>query len=99
PGLTAEDSLRLESIRNSATLAEAAGHGGASLDQFLEDAEAELTLSFDKEPDPRALELLNKTNQFNLNGRRFNEGDWQAYLVDPERFVAVVSYKDKFGPL
>ena len=40
------------------------------------------TVSFNKSPaDPRALELINKTNQFNLNGRRHTEGP----LVRPPR--------------
>ncbi len=51
------------------------------------------------DPDPRALELINKTNQFNLNGRRFTESEWQAHLRRPGAFLYVVAYKDKFGPL
>jgi FkbH-like protein len=99
PVLSEEDSLRLASLRHAATLIEAAGSDGAALDRFLEHAEAEIILDFDKKPDPRVFELLNKTNQFNLNGQRFTEGDWQAWLHDPTRFVGVVSYQDKFGPL
>ena len=50
-------------------------------------------------PDPRALELINKTNQFNLNGKRHTEASWQQYLSDPSVFIAVASYEDKYGPL
>jgi FkbH-like protein len=49
--------------------------------------------------DPRALELINKTNQFNLNGARFNESAWISHLQDPAAFLVVVDYEDKFGPL
>jgi FkbH-like protein len=49
--------------------------------------------------DPRAFELVNKTNQFNLNGKRFSEAEWQNILSDPAAFVLTVSYKDKYGPL
>ena len=52
---------------------------------ILRQSDAELTLNFAKEPlDPRALELVNKTNQFNLNGKRFTEGGWKNF-VDRER--------------
>ena len=49
--------------------------------------------------DPRALELVNKTNQFNLNGVRYTEADWKNRLARPGAFLAMVSYRDKFGPL
>jgi FkbH-like protein len=49
--------------------------------------------------DPRALELVNKTNQFNLNGKRYTEAAWQNYLRDPASFLLIASYTDKFGPL
>jgi FkbH-like protein len=45
------------------------------------------------------LELVNKTNQFNLNGRRYTEASWHKYFLDPTSFLMTVSYKDKFGPL
>ena len=49
--------------------------------------------------DARALELLNKTNQFNLNGRRCDEGDWAKFLKDPRAILVSVSYEDKYGKL
>jgi FkbH-like protein len=42
---------------------------------------------------------VNKTNQFNLNGRRFQQADWAAALDRQGAWLAVVSYKDKFGAL
>ena len=49
--------------------------------------------------DNRAFELVNKTNQFNLNGKRFSESDWLSCLQDPAAFVLTASYEDKYGPL
>src|SRR5206468_7324195 len=49
--------------------------------------------------DPRPLELINKTNQFNLNGKRFTEAMWTDYLKQNDTFVLTSSYKDKFGAL
>jgi FkbH-like protein len=43
--------------------------------------------------------LINKTNQFNLNGVRLSEGQWMRSLADPATFVVSVSYQDRFGPL
>ena len=42
---------------------------------------------------------MNKTNQFNLNGRRYTESEWRAALERPDAFLVRVSYQDKFGPL
>jgi FkbH-like protein len=49
--------------------------------------------------DARVLELVNKTNQFNLNGRRYTEADWRKQSEQPGAFSIAVSYQDKFGPL
>jgi FkbH-like protein len=66
----------------------------------LRQVKAEITISFAKDPpDPRALELINKTNQFNLNGRRWDEAAWNAHLQVPETFLLVAAYRDKYGPL
>jgi len=98
--VTAEDGLRLESLRSSAEIFGSNPNGNTSPDQFLEQAEAEITVDFRKDQeDPRALELINKTNQFNLNGRRFSDREWAAHLSAVDTFLLVVSYKDKFGPL
>ena len=45
------------------------------------------------------LELVNKTNQFNLNGARYTQPDWQKLLSAPGAVLVAVSYEDKFGPL
>jgi FkbH-like protein len=48
----------------------------------------------------RAFQLLNKTNQFNLNGLRLSEADWAGILADDKRsFVVKVHYSDRYGPL
>jgi FkbH-like protein len=73
---------------------------GSATDDFLERAESVLTLSFDKTgEDPRVLDLINKTNQFNLNGKRYTESDLSRYLMNPASFLLKVNYSDKYGPL
>jgi len=97
--LQEEDAIRLESLRLASTRREDESSAGDT-ESFLEHAEAELAISFGgTKLDPRALELVNKTNQFNLNGKRHTESSLQKYLNDPQGFLMVVSYKDKYGPL
>jgi FkbH-like protein len=100
PAVNEEDGMRLASLRRAAELGRDALGSGPTSDRFLAEAEAEITVDFRKDPpDPRALELINKTNQFNLNGRRLTEGEWLSHLRDPEAFLLLASYKDKYGPL
>jgi len=95
-----EDTIRLESLRRTHVLAEGAPTDARSSDEFLAQAKGELTLAFAKDPpDPRALELVNKTNQFNLNGKRYTEAAWRARLAKPDAFLLLAAYQDKYGPL
>lgn len=99
PRLGAEDAIRLESLRQGAAFQQAA-QDGASPDDFLRHAEAIVTFDFDAQaPGPRVLELVNKTNQFNLNGVRYTEAEWRSLLAAPGAILMAVDYRDKFGPL
>jgi FkbH-like protein len=96
----AEDALRLESLRRSAEFRTEAEHSGGAPEAFLAQAGATVTVEFNPPAsDGRVLELVNKTNQFNLNGRRYTEADWRKQSEQPGAFVLAVSYEDKFGPL
>jgi FkbH-like protein len=94
-----EDALRLVSIRSASTARASAQATGGSADDFLAGARGQLTFTCDREPDARALELINKTNQFNLNGRRIGEAEFRRLLEDPAAFLVTASYGDRFGPL
>jgi len=97
PRIGEEDTLRLESIRRSAEFHQA---DTATLEDFFEQMKATIKFDFTgAADDARVLELVNKTNQFNLNGRRYTETDWAKELDDPNTFVASVAYEDKFGSL
>jgi FkbH-like protein len=98
--ISREDTIRVESIRRSHAGMEVHEAAKAAPTSFLEQIEADMSFNFSKSPlDPRALELVNKTNQFNLNGKRYAEASWYNYFLDPTSFLMLVSYKDKFGPL
>jgi FkbH-like protein len=98
PFLTDEDRLRQASIRASAQIQDMGALAGSP--EFLKTLEGSITLDWSAVPtDKRPLELVNKTNQFNLNGIRISEGEWHRRLEDHNTLLAVVSYEDKFGPL
>ena len=93
-----DDAVRLESLRQGAAFREQAS-GGAAPESFLQQLGALVTFDLAAWNEPRVMELVNKTNQFNLNGRRYTEADWRKLASEPGAFLAAVSYEDKFGPL
>jgi FkbH-like protein len=96
----AEDALRLESLRRSVEFRSESEQSGGAPEDFLAQAAAKITVEFNPPAsDTRVLELVNKTNQFNLNGRRYTETDWRRQLDRDGAFAIAVSYEDKFGPL
>ncbi len=100
PFVTEEDSLRLQSIRNSAGLEGSPEAEQVSMSDFLRAAEGQLTFVHGvPAEDTRAFELVNKTNQFNLNGMRYDEGVWSKLIREPGVRVLTLSYEDKFGKL
>jgi FkbH-like protein len=99
PARREEDKIRLQSLRITAELRELQSTG-YSQDDILRASEGVLTLAkLTSPPDPRSIELINKTNQFNLNGRRYTESDWTQFLEMDGSSAWMASYRDKFGPL
>jgi FkbH-like protein len=97
--LSEEDHLRGVSVRAAGALRKIVA-GGYSLDDFLAQAGAEITFRVSRSPeDTRAFDLVNKTNQFNLNGRRYTQAEWRNHFRRPDAFLLTASYRDKFGPL
>ncbi|MGO8793617.1 MAG: HAD-IIIC family phosphatase [Candidatus Sulfotelmatobacter sp.] len=92
-----EDQLRLESIRAGAQLA-AENSKDASPD-FLARLQARVTFENSGADHARAFELVNKTNQFNLNGVRYTEAEWKSRRERPGTFLTTIGYEDRFGPL
>jgi FkbH-like protein len=95
-----EDEIRLSSIRAASALRDSLQGRALGHEDFLRDAEANITFCLGSDAgDNRAFELINKTNQFNLNGKRLSETDWLVFLQDPTAFLLTASYEDKYGPL
>jgi FkbH-like protein len=98
--ISAEDEIRLSSIRSSAAVRGSVDSPDFDTDTFLRNAQA--TIVFSLKPDTqdnRAFELINKTNQFNLNGRRWSRSEWLSFLQDPGAFLLTAAYEDRYGPL
>lgn len=98
--ITQEDAIRLESLKQRDTVVRAQESGGEGYEDLLKENNSKVTfLSISSKGDDRAFELLNKTNQFNMNGKRLTDRDWKDILEDPACFALAVSYEDRFGPL
>jgi FkbH-like protein len=98
PATREEDRLRLSSLRSAAQFEQS--KQGTDLGTFL--LELQGTVTFDVRRtggEGRLLELINKTNQFSLNGSRLSEGEWMRYLRDQDSVVVGVAYTDRYGAL
>jgi FkbH-like protein len=97
--ISEEDTIRLDSIRRGSEFQREVGEP-ESQEHVLAQADALLTFDFDPNAaDPRILELVNKTNQFNLNGIRHTEASWSQELDCRGAFAASIAYQDKYGRL
>ena len=70
---------------------------GACDAAHLRELELKLTIDTNAFSDPRCLELVNKTNQFNLTGQRLTQDEWLALAATPGAFCASVKLSDRFG--
>lgn len=96
--LSKEDAVRLQSIRASAEFL--TEEGEEISEDFLKQADA--VIEFEDQPSEaggRALELVNKTNQFNLNGIRYTESEWRKELSQEDCCFLAADYRDRFGIL
>ena len=98
--ISIEDGLRLTSIKVNSEIFKSTDHKGTKSDSFLKQVDGRISFSFSKIlPNNREIELINKTNQFNLNGKRISRNAWNNMLEDSREYLLSVTYDDKFGPL
>jgi FkbH-like protein len=87
-GLQYQENRQRERLKASAT----------DLDSYLRGLEMELIWRpFDKVGLQRTVQLINKTNQFNLTTRRYSEEDVLAVIDDPRAFGLQLRLTDRFG--
>ena len=100
-----KDSIHTEDILRAASLKQgqawnADAAEAADPESFLKRAEAEILFDFSAgRTDRRALELINKTNQFNINGKRWAEAEWESFHARKGTVLITLAYTDKYGPL
>jgi FkbH-like protein len=96
--LNAEDRLRADSYRIRAL---SATHAATidNYDDYLKSLKMTLTVSrFDPVGRGRIVQLINKSNQFNLTSRRYSERDVQLFEEDPSGFLCwQARLDDAFG--
>lgn len=97
--ISEEDALRLRSIREGSAWRQESSGSNTPSDEFLQSSEARIRFDSGLKDDQRAFELVNKTNQFNLNGKRYTEAEWRQFFEDPSAFLITATYDDKFGAL
>lgn len=97
--LTSEDLAKTEMYaaeRRRRELAEDTGGTGAG--DYLTRLGMKMSVRFDAKANvPRLSQLTQKTNQFNLTTRRYDEQQVQAFVADPQWIVADFSLADVFG--
>ena len=94
-----DDRIRMESIRRASQFHQQVSSEDRQ-EEFLATLDAVITFIQQPSPaDARVLELVNKTNQFNLNGLRYSEAEWQRLRDQPGSMILSIGYRDQFGPL
>jgi FkbH-like protein len=71
----------------------------STIDDYLQSLDMEITFErFDKFNLPRVVQLIQRSNQFNLTTRRYNQSDCEAFMTDHHGCLPfAVTLKDKFG--
>ena len=96
-GVTGEDRERTEMYRRQLQSLVPRESEGADLQSFLQDLEMSLTIHDRTSGDrTRALQLINKTNQFNLNGERVSDQEVREVLESGGRLYTA-SMADRNG--
>ncbi|MEI6666737.1 MAG: HAD-IIIC family phosphatase [Acidobacteriota bacterium] len=95
--LTAEDRERGRQYAAQSQRAEL-GRGAGSLEDFYRSLDMELVAApVGPATLPRAAQLTQKTNQFNLTTRRYTEAELASRVADPSWRAFTFGVKDRFG--
>jgi FkbH-like protein len=94
---SAEDRQRADFYRDNARRVALRGQVG-DLNAYLASLEMKIVFQpFDATGRSRIAQLINKSNQFNLTTRRYDELDVAAFEADPRAFTLQVRLIDAFG--
>lgn len=94
---TVEDRQRADQYRVDSARKALLG-SSSDLDQYLRSLRMRATFApFDRMGRARIVQLINKTNQFNLTTRRYSETEVEAFENSSTSFTAQVRLVDRFG--
>lgn len=97
PRLNSEDLLRAKSYQDNARRAEIQSSVG-NYEEHLASLDMTLTVApFDAIGRPRIVQLIGKSNQFNLTTRRYQEADVATIESDPDAIGLQFRLSDTFG--
>jgi FkbH-like protein len=95
--LTREDRERAESYQANLQRQNFESSSG-SLEDFLSGLQMQINLKpFDALNEARIVQLINKTNQFNLTTKRMTDSEVRAYAASNSNYTQFVQLKDRFG--
>ena len=96
-GITAEDRERTSQYQENRARSELLANTG-DLESYLRALDMRMVWNrFDRLGRQRVVQLINKTNQFNLTTRRHTEEDVDAIMTDPGSFGLQIRLLDRFG--
>ena len=96
-GITAEDRERTAQYQENRARADLAASAG-DMDSYLRALDMRMVWNrFDSVGQNRVVQLINKTNQFNLTTRRHTDTDVAAIMADPRKFGLQLRLLDRFG--
>lgn len=99
PEITAEDRARVKLYRQRIATIPPTGSGPshAELTEFLKELDMQITIHDRSQPiGERAIQLINKTNQFNMNGRRVTLEEVSSMVAKGSKLLTA-SLKDRTG--
>jgi len=91
------ESFAHERLRRGARAAEPVSVERANDLSYLRDLQLTVTIREQAFDDPRSIELVNRTNQFNLTGERFASDQWLDWAAVPGAFCWSARLTDRFG--
>jgi FkbH-like protein len=95
--LTSEDLIRSEQYQKNIER-EKSQASFADISEYLKSLDMELIWGpFDPLSLPRVVQLINKTNQFNLTTRRYSEEEIKRFSADPKAVTLRCRLTDRFG--
>lgn len=95
--VTSEDANKTAMYRSEAKR-KAEMHSAVSMSEFLKKLEMTMAIHFMRpEEEGRVVQLINKTNQFNVTTKRYNQEEVHAFAIGTDSDILTVHMADKYG--